>query len=496
MQMLLEIADGPRKGHTFELPDECVVLIGRSHRCHCRLGPDKQCSRVHLIMEVAAPGCRLRDLGSLNGTFVNGNRVEEAEVGDGDVILVGRTKLLVRVVEPPDLPIAEAAAPPEEIVSAPSQPQLGVEARPAEPPPEAAAIPRPPPAAGPARDEDTAPLVPCLRCGQASRPDGPSGPRGCPPGSARGPHASIGEGVEALAGQAHSALSYVCPGCQEEMRRAGETIPGYRLARQFRKGGMALLWLAEDTRNGRQVVVKTMIPDLAESQRAVRMFYRESKISVALRHPNIVEFLSAGQYAGQLYIVMEHVDGVDAEALRTERGGRLSSAEVVTIGRQVLAALGYAHGQGIVHRDVKPSNILVSGESPGCQVKVTDFGLARVYRAAGRSDITRRGDVRGSIPFMPPEQVTNCRGVDQRADIFALGATMYHLLTGRFCRDFNVKKKDPLLAVIEDEIVPIERRGVPVAPPLAEVVNRSLRREPGRRFRSAAEMSAALASAL
>lgn len=289
-----------------------------------------------------------------------------------------------------------------------------------------------------------------------------------------------------------AAISYVCPQCQEAMRAAGEAVPGYRLVQQFRKGGMALLWLAEDTRSGRQVVVKTMIPDLAESQRAVRMFHRESSISVGLRHPNIVEFLGAGQYHGHLYIVMEYVVGVDAETLRTQRGGQLSPQQVVAIGRQVLAALDYAHHQGIVHRDVKPSNILVSGELPDCQAKVTDFGLARVYRAAGRSDITGRGDVRGSIPFMPPEQVLNCRGVDQRADLFALGATMYHLLTGRFCRDFNVKKKDALLTVIEDPIVPIERRGVPLPLALAAVVNRSVVREPGRRFQTAAEMSAAL----
>jgi serine/threonine-protein kinase len=452
--MVLEVIEGPRKGATLLLEDDCVFLVGRSRRCHYQLGNDPQSSRVHFVIESNPPICRLRDLGSLNGTWVNGQRVQEAEVKEGDTIGAGRSLLRLRGAEPARPAPAVAAKP-------------GPAPKENEPVRPAAAAARPPAV----DDEATAPMR-CLRCGKASA-------------------------AVALPDQPAALTSgFVCTACQEAMHREGETLPGYRLIRRLDEGGMALLWLAQDTRDGRQVVIKTMTPDLAASQRAVRMFHRECKISLQLHHPHIVAFLNAGQYDGKLYMVMEHVDGPNAERLRREKGGRLPPEEVVLIGTQVLEALACAHGQGIVHRDVKPSNILVPGQFPAYDVKVTDFGLARVYHAAGWSNITRQGDVRGSLPYMPPEQVLNCRGVDHRADIFALGATLYHLLTGCFCYEFNPKQKDPMLTLIEDEIIPIEQRGASLPAGLAEVVHRSLRREPDQRYQSAQEMEQALAHAL
>jgi len=457
--MALEITKGPRKGKTFQLDDTCVVLVGRSHHCHCRLGPDPRSSRVHLVMEVAAPQCRLRDLGSTNGTLVNGKRVIEAAVGDGDTITVGQTELLVKATAPAPRPApAQDPAKPSRLAHEDRPPPLGLEARPAAPAPSPEEQP----------DEETSPITPCLRCGQ--------------PGSAP---------TDRLPGDGR-----VCPDCLSAMQLQGENVPGYRLVHPLEAGGMSLLWVAEDTGTGERVVVKNMSPELAASQRAVRMFHRESQISLDLRHPNIVSFIKAGQYEGRLYIVMEYVDGVDAERLCLQRGGRLPAPEVVAIGACVLDALDYAHRRNIVHRDVKPSNILVRGEFPNHEVKVTDFGIARVYGAAASSDITRRKDVRGSIPFMPPEQVLNCRGVDHRADIFALGATLYHLLTGQYCRDFNVRKKAAMLTVIDDEIVPLQRRAVDVPPALAEVIHRALSREPAQRFQTAADMNQALQQAM
>jgi len=457
--MALEITKGPRKGKTFQLDDTCVVLVGRSHHCHCRLGPDPRSSRVHLVMEVAAPHCRLRDLGSTNGTFVNGKRVIEAAVGDGDTITVGQTELLVKATAPAPRPApAQDPAKPSRLAHEDRPPPLGLEARPAAPAPSPQEQP----------DEETSPITPCLRCGQPG-----SAPEDRLPGDGR-----------------------VCPDCLSAMQLQGENVPGYRLVHPLEAGGMSLLWVAEDTGTGERVVVKNMSPELAASQRAVRMFHRESQISLDLRHPNIVSFIKAGQYEGRLYIVMEYIDGVDAERLCLQRGGRLPAPEVVAIGACVLDALDYAHRRNIVHRDVKPSNILVRGEFPNHEVKVTDFGIARVYGAAASSDITRRKDVRGSIPFMPPEQVLNCRGVDHRADIFALGATLYHLLTGQYCRDFNVRKKAAMLTVIDDEIVPLQRRAVDVPPALAQVIHRALSREPAERFQTAADMNQALQQAM
>jgi serine/threonine-protein kinase len=275
------------------------------------------------------------------------------------------------------------------------------------------------------------------------------------------------------------------------MREQGETIPGYRLLRRFEEGGMGQVWLAEDQRRNRQVAIKTMRPELAASRRMIQMFLRESQISLSLRHPNIVEFLDAGEYHGTLYIVMEYVDGEDAEKLRQREGGRLAENAVVALARQTLEALTHAHGQHIVHRDLKPPNLLVRGRLPSGRVQVTDFGLARNFRAAGMSGLTRRGDVRGSIPFMAPEQVLDCRGVDHRADLYSLGSTMYYLLTGQFIYDFR-RGRDPLLTVLEDPVVPLERRGVRVSPPLAGVIHRALCKEVAGRYPSAEAMQQAL----
>jgi serine/threonine-protein kinase len=376
--------------------------------------------------EVNPPLCRLRDLGSLNGTFVNGVRVREADLAEGDTIRVGQTMLKVHV-EPP-----EPEVPPDD-----------------------------------GSGEDTIP-VRCLRCGLA----GVEGqvPAGRP-------------GVEGM---------FVCDPCQEQMQQAGETVPGYRLIRQLRDGGMGVVWLADEVRTGRPVAVKLIKPELTSDRRTVQMLLRGSNIWFSLRHPHIAEFITAGQYHGQLFIVTEYVDGQDAERLCQQQGGRLPAGEVVSLGLQVLEALDFAHQRQVVHRDIKPSNILVRGASPHYQVKMIDFDLARYFPALVTSGITQREEVRGSIPYMPAEQVLNCRGVDHRADLFSLGATLYHLLTGQFVYDFRPGEKEPLLTIVDGDIIPLERRGVPVPRALAEVIHRALRKDPAERYQSAREMSEAL----
>jgi len=167
---------------------------------------------------------------------------------------------------------------------------------------------------------------------------------------------------------------------------------------------------------------------------------------------------------------------------------------VTAIARQTLEALDHAHRRFIVHRDIKPSNLLLDGEAPDYHVKVTDFGIARVYRAARLSRITCINDVRGTPWFMPPEQAVNCRGVDHRADLFSLGATMYHLLTGRFVYDIPPgTPEERLLTYVQPSlVVPITARGVSLPRPLASFVMRAVDADPNRRFQSAREMRDAL----
>ena len=474
MPVVIEVIEGPGLGRSFRFDAHDVVLIGRSSRCHFSVGLDGRCSRVHLVMEANPPQCRLRDVGSRNGTFVNGQRVREAELSDGDTVLVGQTVLRIRVEEPqpevqaeqaglapvrvegePDVPVAEAGGDGEglrfqdsEGAAAGDQIVFG------EPEPDHGGDRVSPP-----------------RCGRCGRP------------------ATEGE-VQAWMSSPDGR--FVCGTCRDAPQAGSEIIPGYRLVQQIGEGGMGIVWLAQQARTGRQVAVKMLRPELATSRNAIRMFDRETRISRSLQHPRIVEVLDAGRHHGLMYVVMEYIEGTDAERLRQARGGTLPAAEAVSIALQALEALEYAHERRVVHRDIKPPNLLVSGELPNRQVKVTDFGLARIYGAAGRSGITHEGDVRGSVPYMPPEQVLNCRGVDHRADLFGLGATLYHLLTGQFVFDFRPAEKDPLLTVIEDEVVPIERRGVRIEAALAQAIDRAVRKNSAERYRSAREMNQAL----
>jgi len=273
------------------------------------------------------------------------------------------------------------------------------------------------------------------------------------------------------------------------MRRAGEQVPGYRIIRLLNEGGMGRVWEAERVATGERVAIKTMIPQLATSRRGVRRFQREMRIAERLQHSNIVRCIEAGEHQGLFYIVMELVAGEDAERRRQRRGGRLPHSEVVQIGIQALSALEYAHGQGVIHRDLKPSNLMLVGDGSNFQVKVTDFGLAR---ARGMSGITGPQDVLGTIPFMPPEQVLAPRNVDARADIFGMGATLYHLLTSQFVFDFRPGEEDMYVTIIQREPVPVRNRRGDIPEAIARVIDRAVQKDPRARYATAGEMRQAL----
>ncbi|PIY35928.1 MAG: hypothetical protein COZ06_37305, partial [Armatimonadetes bacterium CG_4_10_14_3_um_filter_66_18] len=313
------------------------------------------------------------------------------------------------------------------------------------------------------------PITPCARCGE----------------STPAPRSRNGNGG--------ASLTVVCPQCREAMAQNDERIPGYRWIRDLGRGGMGQVWLGQHYQTGEQVAVKTLLPEVAVDRQARVLFLREARLSLQLDHPHIVGFRDDGEYDGQLYLVMEFVPGLNAEELRERHRGRLPAPLVCQLGLQSLQALEHAHGRGIVHRDLKPPNLLLRQQGRHYEVKLTDFGLAKNYRDAGMSQLTQRGEVRGSVPFMPPEQVLDCRGVDHRADIFGLGATLYHLVCGQFVYNFSPpEERDPFVTIIEDDTIPLERRGVDVPRPLRQVIQRAIEKDRGRRYQTAAEMREAL----
>jgi serine/threonine protein kinase len=292
---------------------------------------------------------------------------------------------------------------------------------------------------------------------------------------------------------ASSAVA-LCPDCQVELQAARRPDHGYRIVKEIGRGGMGVVYLAVRASDNSCFAVKMIEPGVHGSRREVERFFREARILEQLNHPNIVAYREMGDWDGRIYFAMDFVDGVDLSKLHKGQGGPLPIARAVDITCQVLDALDYAHAKRFVHRDIKPSNILVTIEGGHDRVKVADFGLARIYQASTLSGVTGPEDLGGTVAFMAPEQFTQFRDVGPSADQYSTGATLYKLLTGRFvygdARDqftqlSHIAKQPPMS-------VATFRQDVPAG--LAEVVQRSLAKDPADRFRDVAQMRRAMES--
>jgi serine/threonine protein kinase len=246
---------------------------------------------------------------------------------------------------------------------------------------------------------------------------------------------------------------------------------------------MSRVFLAHERALGRKVVVKVLLPELAAGVNVER-FRREIQLAAQLQHPHIVPLLSAGEAEGLPYFIMPFVTG---ESLRTRvaREGEFPIAETVRILRDVVSALAYAHAHGVIHRDVKPDNVLISG---GVAV-VTDFGVAKAVTASadspGPTGLTSLGVALGTPAYMAPEQATASPNTDHRADIYALGIVAYEMLTGS--PPFLGRSAPQVLAAqVVEEPEPVERRRPAVPPMLATLVRECLSKRPADRPQSAA----------
>src|SRR2546427_465396 len=255
------------------------------------------------------------------------------------------------------------------------------------------------------------------------------------------------------------------------------------------EGGFAAVFRVREKRARRDVAVKVVDLGLTPSPSLATRFVREARTVARLEHPHIVPIYKVGGYQNEgLYIVMRCVDGRSLRQL-LERKRRLSVRKAATIGRQVADALGYAHRYGVVHRDVKPDNILVD---TGGHVLVTDFGIAKAAQQAS-SQLTTEGMVVGTPQYMSPEQATG-ESLDARSDIYSLGILLYQMLTG--LAPFDGESAQSILmkqATANHAPIGDHRDDVPAA--LVGVVDRMLAKDPGERFQTAEEASRALVAA-
>ena len=436
MRVTLRVIAGPQTGRVFTFDQHETFMIGRSEDSQFCLPHDRFFSRHHCLLEIAPPQCFLRDLGSTNGTFVNGLKVETAHLKNGDRIQGGETVLEV------------------EVSTHEANQQNFSQSHPPQP--------------------DTVPsliTIQCLNCGlpskaEVSRPD--------------------------------AKLTFLCDDCREILKKNPQPIPNYQMIRILGQGGMGSVMLARSVMDGRPVAIKTLLPEVAVSEQSLKRFMREIEVASSLRHPHIVSYIEHGTHNGIVYLVTEYVGGMDASKLSKARGGKLDYREVVKIIEQTLAALDFAHSLGFVHRDIKEQNILVDGAYPNYLAKLTDFGLAKSFKQTGMSGVTMVGDVAGTIAYMPPEQVRDFKEVKPPSDIYAIGMTAYSLITGAHALDLSPRAgiSETVKAIFEKPIVPINQRLPEVPLRVTAVIETAIAKEVEMRWRTAGEMREALLRAI
>jgi WD40 repeat protein len=266
--------------------------------------------------------------------------------------------------------------------------------------------------------------------------------------------------------------------------------PRYRVLGLLGSGGMGAVYKAEHRLMERVVALKVMTRALAASAATVERFRREFKASARLSHPNIVAAYDAEQAGALPFLVMEYVEGTDLARWVAERGP-LPVAEACEYGRQAALGLQHAHEHGMIHRDIKPHNLM---RTPDGTVKILDFGLARLVADAnsGQGGVTGQGIVLGTVDYLAPEQADDARQADIRSDIYSLGCTLYHLLSGRppFPQGTAAQK---IMAHTKRDPLPLQELRPDLPPGLARVVSRMMGKSPDDRYQTPAEVCAALA---
>jgi eukaryotic-like serine/threonine-protein kinase len=276
----------------------------------------------------------------------------------------------------------------------------------------------------------------------------------------------------------------------DTLRQSLQTSLGsaYTIERELGGGGMSRVYVASELALGRQVVIKLLPPELAAGVSTER-FKREIQLAARLQHPHIVPLLAAGESDGLPYFTMPYVEG-ESLRVRLAKRGEMPVAEAVRVLREIVSALAYAHAHGVVHRDIKPDNVLLSGGA----AMVTDFGVAKALSSSSNAEhggVTSLGVALGTPAYMAPEQASADPTVDHRADVYAFGILAYELLTGQ--TPFGGRTPQGLLAAhVTEPPEPIQKRRASLPPALGALVMRCLEKRPADRPQTAEEIMHAL----
>lgn len=452
----LSVVEGPSAGKTFRFTERVIAIAGRADDCDPRIEENGQralVSRHHCLFDVNPPSIRVRDFGSLNGTYVNDVSIGKREKGQtpeegakqtfpeqdlrhGDVIKLGTTVLRVDIQTPSEFAM---------------QPTM----------------------------------IRCTRCGTVADFGADAGGDMLCEACRAKPDDVLGE-----------LLSQAAHGDPELTE-----IVDYEIVRELGRGGQGRVYLARHRTTGELEALKLLLAEVSVEQKARDNFLREISSIQALHHPNIVGFRQAGSSGGAFYFTTEFCGGGSVQELVQARNGPLGIDEAVPIALQALAGLAYAHNaflgpdvRGLVHRDIKPSNLLLSGTKGNQTAKIADFGLAKAFDRAGLSGHSSTGAAAGTVNFMARKQLINYKYAKPDVDVWSMAATLYWMLTTRAPRH-TPANTDPFLAVLQEPAVRIQERNSAIPSRLAEVIDAALVEKPASRINTAIDLANALRSA-
>jgi len=261
-------------------------------------------------------------------------------------------------------------------------------------------------------------------------------------------------------------------------------LPDYRILRLIDRGGMGSVFEAIQIDTDRRVAVKVLNEGTNRSKQALQLFLREADVLSRLNHPSIVQFEEVGKCGETVFIAMEYVETLDIRKLLQSRPSDKRIRAACGLTCQILSALELAHGQGMVHRDIKPGNILVTKVDEKLLAKLSDFGLAKSFETAGYSGITGEGEARGTLGYMAPEQFVDSRSVKPTADLYSVGVTLFYYLTGRLPFE-TIRNPADAVRVLRKPPLPLEHI-MPDAPhELSAIIAQAMSYAPDERIPSA-----------
>jgi eukaryotic-like serine/threonine-protein kinase len=452
----LSVVEGPSKGKRIDFTERMVAIAGRAEDCQPRIeeGARKLVSRHHCLFDVNPPDVRVRDFGSLNGTYVNdvsiGKRnkgtmpeavarlsLPEQDLRDGDVVKLGDTVLRVNIVKP------------LEFAWEPSTRQ-------------------------------------CAHCGGIVE-------------------AGEGRGGEAICEDCRAAPDCLLDALLNRAAAGDQTLTGiadYEHVRELGCSGQGRVYLVRHRMTGQLEALKLLLPKVSVEHTIRVGFLREIANIQALQHQNVAGLRQFGCAGAVFYYTTEFCTAGSVQDLVAARGEPLSVDHAIRIVLQALDGLAYAHNvvlgldaRGLVHRDIKPANILLTGNGENQVAKLGDFGVAKAFDRAGLSGQSMTGEAAGTFGFMGRKQLINYKYAKPDVDIWSMAASLYWMMTERLPRQVTAGA-DPILAVLNESAVPIRVRNPEIPTRLAEVIDATLVEKPASRINTASAFSEALRSAM